>query len=113
MVFSFRRTRLLEIRRWDAAKGELTLASVRQVYDGIPSRISEYKYPPGAKVADSRTRRCTLYFLGGACVLTTDTEHEFSVGDVVDLEACHYALRVLGKEELLVVKVWDLRPYVN
>jgi mannose-6-phosphate isomerase-like protein (cupin superfamily) len=90
----------------------LTLSAVKALYDAASFRISERKYPPGAAFP-GRTRRCTWYVLRGTCILTVNDAKELSAGDVVDIDAGNYALRVTGMEELRLVMVWDLRPYMN
>ena len=80
---------------------------MRLLYEGSHWRVSECGYPPGA-VFPGRTKRCTWYVLQGACVLTTDSEHQLSVGDVVELDAGDYKVRVTGDDELRLIRVWEL-----
>jgi hypothetical protein len=88
----------------------MSLATVKSLYEGVQCRISEWKYPPGALFAGARTKQCKWYVRQGACVLTTHGEHELSAGDVVDIDAGDYALRVTGGEELKLIMVWEFHP---
>ena len=98
----------MNFRRWNDAVDEMTLSTVRRLYQEAHCRVSEYKFPPGTAFAGARTRKCTWYVLRGACVLTTNGEHVLSAGDVVDLDACEYALRVTGTEDLKLIIAWKL-----
>lgn len=102
----------MKIRRWDVAHGELMIETVKRLYDANSVRVSESKYPPGAAFT-GRTRQATVYVALGTCVLTSGDEHMLSAGDVVDIAASDYALRVLGTQDCILIFAWDLRPHMN
>jgi hypothetical protein len=102
----------MKIRRWDVADGDLTLEAVKRLYDAKSARVSERSYPPGAAFP-GRSKQGTVYVAAGSCVLTSGGEHALCAGDVVDLEAGDYALRVTGTDGCRLVFAWDLRPHMN
>lgn len=94
-------------RRWNSNDGDLTLVTVRSLYDAVHFRVTESAYPPGAAFP-GRTKQCTWYVLQGACILTTNGERQLSAGDVVDLDEGNYEVCVVGDDGLRLVRVWQL-----
>lgn len=99
-------------RRWDRNEGELSEAALRQRFGGNTFRVARNVYPR-ATAFIGRTRACTMYVVRGSCWLRSVDEGQFSAGDVVEIEAGSYEIKVPETSDIEIVTVWDLRPHMN
>ena len=90
----------------------MSLGSLREMYDPSRYRVSEYRYPPGAKFP-GRTRAVRWFVLGGTALIGIPAPTTITAGDVVEIDAGEYSLEVVGAEELSLVMVWDIAPFMN
>lgn len=98
--------------RWDFGEGELSEVALRRRFPSDTFRVAGRVYPPGTTFV-GRTRACTVYVVRGRCWLRSGGEGQFAPGDVVELEAGTYEIKVGEGAEVEVVTVWDLRPHMN
>ena len=101
------------VRRWELSDGELSEAAPdSRRFDSRAFRVARRTYP-SATVFVGRTQACTIFVLRGSCWLRSGGEGNFSPGDILDLDAGEYELKVSGSEDLEICTVWDLRAHMN
>jgi hypothetical protein len=90
----------------------MTAASITQKCDEATFRIAEHTYAPGMTFP-GRTRAATWFVLTGSCRLTFREDVLVTAGQVVEMDAVDYTMKVAGDSELHLIQVWDLRPFMN
>ncbi len=108
----------MQPERWSHRERPMSLEAIREMYDSLRYRVSEYRYPAGPSF-DTRTRAATWFVSSGACRLPPElagagvAPTTLTAGDVAEVEAGTYFVEVLGDAELWAIMVWDLAPYMN
>jgi mannose-6-phosphate isomerase-like protein (cupin superfamily) len=103
----------MKVTSWPEASGTMTLAAIRRRYDDLTAfRVAEHRYPAGTSFA-GRTRAARWFVLAGECNVTGGEEVVVVAGQVLEIEAGDFSLRVVGDRDLHLVQVWDLRPFMN
>lgn len=102
----------IRVRHWDEqAHGPIGPDAIRRLH--VPPqnfRVSEYRYPAGANFPGG-THAGLLYVLRGRCRYTSAGDAvELGPGDIAERPEGRFELEVLGADELVVVKVWELPP---
>jgi hypothetical protein len=102
----------MRARRWNSSEGELSEAALRRRFGSEAFRVARNVYPPSTAFV-GRTRACTMYVVRGSCWLCSVDEGQFVTGDVVEIEAGSYEIKVPSTSDVEIVTVWDLRPHMN
>ncbi|CAN5700550.1 hypothetical protein BH09MYX1_BH09MYX1_38920 [soil metagenome] len=101
-------TRAIIVRRWEASNDEpLTEAAVRTRYASEKYRVSVSRYPAGTKLTGS-TRQAICHVLNGVGRYEFESEVTIRCGDVAEFPGGQYSLEVMGDDEFVVIKCWEL-----
>ena len=91
------------------SNGPLSEDAVRAIHLPINRhRVSKARFPPGASFPVS-TREGTVYVLQGTCRYGRNgMEVEIVAGEFARLSEGTYNVQVLGSEDLVIVRAWEL-----
>jgi quercetin dioxygenase-like cupin family protein len=102
---------MVQVQRWDTNRGLLTYDLVKALHDAKSFHVTRREFPPRSRFP-GRTRAATWYVLHGSCQLHAGGEYALSAGDVATIPAGDHELAV-GDQGVVLVQVWDLRPFMQ